>query len=133
MCSRLGLTLQAEKACNCRGSPAAFIGSNGAGWEGTAILQHGSVVTFGCLQFVFSIVDHVSSITKDSTIEANIKSESISTILKENFNTSILRPANKSATTPSGSQGQGQTLSLLYAAISIYTLIVSMFVTTKLT
>ena len=61
------------------------------------------MVTFGCLQFVFSIVDHVSSITKDSTIEANIKSESISTILKENFNTSILRPASKSATTPSGS------------------------------
>lgn len=28
-----------------------------AGWEGTAILNHGSLIRFGCITFVFSIVD----------------------------------------------------------------------------
>lgn len=28
-----------------------------AGWEGSAVLNHGSLLRFGCVSFVFSIVD----------------------------------------------------------------------------
>jgi len=37
-----------------------LIGGSGAGWEGTALLNHGSYIKFGCLQFVFSITDFAS-------------------------------------------------------------------------
>ncbi|XP_052238468.1 PHD finger protein 12-like isoform X2 [Dreissena polymorpha] len=47
--------------CNCKGSSSSMIGGSGAGWEGTAILHHGSYIKLGCLQFVFSIVDHAGS------------------------------------------------------------------------
>ena len=30
---------------------------NEEGWEGSAIIDHGSTVTFGCLEFIFSTVD----------------------------------------------------------------------------
>ncbi|CAL1529906.1 unnamed protein product [Lymnaea stagnalis] len=48
----------ASKACSCKGSSSSLIGGSGAGWEGTALLHHGSYIKVGCLQFVFSIVDH---------------------------------------------------------------------------
>jgi hypothetical protein len=38
-----------------------LIGGSGAGWEGTALLNHGSYIKFGCLQFVFSITDFASA------------------------------------------------------------------------
>ncbi|XP_022096295.1 PHD finger protein 12-like isoform X2 [Acanthaster planci] len=47
-----------KKPCSCKVSSSCLIGGNGAGWEGTAILHHGSYVKMGCLQFVFSITDH---------------------------------------------------------------------------
>lgn len=31
------------------------------GWEGSAILDHGSIVTFGCLNFVFCVVEEFTS------------------------------------------------------------------------
>ncbi|GFS14103.1 PHD finger protein 12, partial [Elysia marginata] len=46
------------KPCSCRASSSTLIGGSGAGWEGTALLHHGSYIKVGCLQFVFSIVDH---------------------------------------------------------------------------
>lgn len=39
-----------RRTCGCRASP---IGA--AGWEGTALLHHGSLIKLGCLQFVFSV------------------------------------------------------------------------------
>jgi hypothetical protein len=33
-----------------------------AGWEGTAILHHGSLLKFGCVSFVFSVADYDSGI-----------------------------------------------------------------------
>ncbi|KAH9502835.1 PHD finger protein 12 [Bulinus truncatus] len=48
----------ALKPCNCKVSSSSLIGGSGAGWEGTALLHHGSYIKVGCLQFVFSIVDH---------------------------------------------------------------------------
>ena len=52
-----------KKPCNCKGSSSSLIGGSGAGWEGTALLHHGSYIKVGCLQFVFSIVDHATSVT----------------------------------------------------------------------
>lgn len=45
------------KACSCKASSSSLIGGSGAGWEGTALLHHGSYIKLGCLQFVFSITE----------------------------------------------------------------------------
>ena len=45
------------RACGCKASSLSLVGGGGAGWEGTAVLHHGSYIRVGCLQFVFSIVD----------------------------------------------------------------------------
>ncbi|XP_038062063.1 PHD finger protein 12-like [Patiria miniata] len=47
-----------KRPCSCKVSSSTLIGGSGAGWEGTAILHHGSYVKMGCLQFVFSLTDH---------------------------------------------------------------------------
>ncbi|XP_008423413.1 PHD finger protein 12 [Poecilia reticulata] len=44
-------------ACSCKVSGSSLIGGSGAGWEGTALLHHGSYIKLGCLQFVFSITE----------------------------------------------------------------------------
>lgn len=31
-----------------------------SGWEGTALLQHGHLLKFGCLAFVFSVAEYDS-------------------------------------------------------------------------
>lgn len=41
--------------CKCHGNPQLM-----KGWEGSAILSHGSLVRFGCLAFVFSIIDEIN-------------------------------------------------------------------------
>ncbi|XP_065054954.1 PHD finger protein 12-like [Rhopilema esculentum] len=43
--------------CGCRTSGSSLIGGSGAGWEGTAVLHHGSFIKFGCLHFVFSVAE----------------------------------------------------------------------------
>lgn len=52
---------QDHKPCNCKVSSSSLIGGSGAGWEGTALLHHGSYVKLGCLQFVFSIIDQAAA------------------------------------------------------------------------
>ncbi|KAJ8403914.1 hypothetical protein AAFF_G00347820 [Aldrovandia affinis] len=37
----------------------------GAGWEGTALLRHGSYIKLGCLQFVFSVAEFAGKPPKD--------------------------------------------------------------------
>lgn len=49
-----------QKPCNCKTSSSSLIGGSGAGWEGTALLHHGSYIKCGCLQFVFSITEYGS-------------------------------------------------------------------------
>nr|XP_033777581.1 PHD finger protein 12 isoform X2 [Geotrypetes seraphini] len=44
-----------HRPCSCKASSSSLIGGSGAGWEGTALLHHGSYIKLGCLQFVFSI------------------------------------------------------------------------------
>lgn len=56
-----GKANEMKKPCNCKASSSSLIGGSGAGWEGTALLHHGSYIKVGCLQFVFSIVDHATS------------------------------------------------------------------------
>ncbi|RWS12711.1 hypothetical protein B4U79_11049 [Dinothrombium tinctorium] len=46
------------KPCGCKASCSMLIGSSGAGWEGPAVLHHGSHIKIGCLQFVFSITNY---------------------------------------------------------------------------
>ncbi|KAK7087616.1 PHD finger protein 12-like [Littorina saxatilis] len=48
------------RPCSCKANSFMMGGGSGAGWEGTAILHHGSYIRVGCLQFVFSIVDQAS-------------------------------------------------------------------------
>lgn len=51
--------------CNCKNSGSSLIGGNGAGWEGTALLHHGSHVKLGCLQFIFSITEFANKLLKE--------------------------------------------------------------------
>ncbi|XP_022781458.1 PHD finger protein 12-like [Stylophora pistillata] len=54
------------KACNCTTSSSNLIGGSGAGWEGTALLHHGSYIKLGCAQFVFSITSHATKLPSTS-------------------------------------------------------------------
>ncbi|TSM28202.1 PHD finger protein 12 [Bagarius yarrelli] len=51
--------------CGCKASGSSLIGGSGAGWEGTALLHHGSHVKLGCLQFVFSITEFANKQPKE--------------------------------------------------------------------
>uniref|UniRef100_A0A8D3CZQ5 PHD finger protein 12 n=1 Tax=Scophthalmus maximus TaxID=52904 RepID=A0A8D3CZQ5_SCOMX len=54
-----------EQPCTCKASSSSLIGGSGAGWEGTALLHHGSYIKLGCLQFVFSITEFASKQPKE--------------------------------------------------------------------
>ncbi|XP_064892978.1 PHD finger protein 12 isoform X2 [Columba livia] len=58
---------QHQKPCNCKASSSSLIGGSGAGWEGTALLHHGSYIKLGCLQFVFSITEFATKQPKGDT------------------------------------------------------------------
>lgn len=58
---------QSQKPCNCKASSSSLIGGSGAGWEGTALLHHGSYIKLGCLQFVFSITEFATKQPKGDT------------------------------------------------------------------
>lgn len=49
-----------EDGAECQCGAAPHVGELGEGWEGTAVLNHGSLVRFGCATFVFSIVECAS-------------------------------------------------------------------------
>lgn len=53
------------QVCGCKASSSSLIGGGGAGWEGTALLHHGSYVKLGCLQFVFSVTEFASKAPKE--------------------------------------------------------------------
>uniref|UniRef100_A0A1A8DI11 PHD finger protein 12 n=1 Tax=Nothobranchius kadleci TaxID=1051664 RepID=A0A1A8DI11_NOTKA len=57
----------AEPSCSCKASSSRLIGGSGAGWEGTALLHHGSYIKLGCLQFVFSITEFASGQSKEES------------------------------------------------------------------
>ena len=55
-------------ACSCKASSSSLIGGSGAGWEGTALLHHGSYIKLGCLQFVFSIAEFAVKRPKEEEV-----------------------------------------------------------------
>uniref|UniRef100_A0A673N6R6 PHD finger protein 12 n=1 Tax=Sinocyclocheilus rhinocerous TaxID=307959 RepID=A0A673N6R6_9TELE len=58
--------------CNCKNSGSSLIGGSGAGWEGTALLHHGSHVKLGCLQFIFSITEFANKPLKEELTICNL-------------------------------------------------------------
>uniref|UniRef100_A0A3B3ZRG5 PHD finger protein 12 n=1 Tax=Periophthalmus magnuspinnatus TaxID=409849 RepID=A0A3B3ZRG5_9GOBI len=58
------------QVCGCRSSSSSLIGGGGAGWEGTALLHHGSYVKLGCLQFVFSVTEFATKTPKEEQTSA---------------------------------------------------------------
>lgn len=46
-----------EHSCKCMGKRKNSNDNFEEGWEGTALIDHGSILSFGCLTFVFSTVD----------------------------------------------------------------------------
>ncbi|KAB1265032.1 PHD finger protein 12 [Camelus dromedarius] len=63
-----------RRPCNCKASSSSLIGGSGAGWEGTALLHHGSYIKLGCLQFVFSITEFA---TKQPKGEAGLLQDGV--------------------------------------------------------
>nr|AAH91438.1 Phf12 protein [Rattus norvegicus] len=63
-----------RRPCNCKASSSSLIGGSGAGWEGTALLHHGSYIKLGCLQFVFSITEFA---TKQPKGDANLLQDGV--------------------------------------------------------
>ncbi|XP_013878339.1 PHD finger protein 12 [Austrofundulus limnaeus] len=57
-----------QRSCSCKASGSRLIGGSGAGWEGTALLHHGSCIKLGCLQFVFSITEFASERPKEEHV-----------------------------------------------------------------
>lgn len=47
------MSAEEPPVCKCKGRHPMI-----AGWEGTALLQHGNLLKFGCLSFVFSVVSN---------------------------------------------------------------------------
>ncbi|XP_068678746.1 PHD finger protein 12-like isoform X2 [Montipora foliosa] len=76
----VGLGVQnIAKACNCTTSSSNLIGGSGAGWEGTALLHHGSYIKLGCAQFVFSITSHATKLpSSGKTSNTNDKKPTVS-------------------------------------------------------
>uniref|UniRef100_A0A8C7WWM9 PHD finger protein 12 n=1 Tax=Oryzias sinensis TaxID=183150 RepID=A0A8C7WWM9_9TELE len=60
--------------CGCKSSSSSLIGGSGAGWEGTALLHHGSYIKLGCLQFVFSIAEFASKLPKEEPAASSTSS-----------------------------------------------------------
>lgn len=60
MDSRMCAVDSDRSECQCGAAPSWLGGDLQAGWEGTAVLNHGSLLRFGCITFVFSIVDCAS-------------------------------------------------------------------------
>lgn len=53
-CKMIAIDCVDRMECSCMGKNFEEIKG---GWEGTAVLNHGSLLRFGCISFVFSIVD----------------------------------------------------------------------------
>lgn len=73
---------QDSRKCSCRTSSSSLIGGSGAGWEGTALLNHGSYIKFGCLQFVFSITDFASAAAVAAAAAASASASVVSSSVK---------------------------------------------------
>lgn len=91
-----------ELLCSCKASSSSLIGGSGAGWEGTALLHHGSYIKLGCLQFVFSITEFASKQPKEEQITTPTAS-CTSTTTSTNPTTTFTPPPPNTATVSSPS------------------------------
>ncbi|XP_010775928.1 PHD finger protein 12-like [Notothenia coriiceps] len=93
-----------ELSCSCKASSSSLIGGSGAGWEGTALLHHGSYIKLGCLQFLFSITEFASKQPKEEqTPPAASFTSSSSTITPTSSTTTFTPPPPNTATVSSPS------------------------------
>ncbi|KAK7882710.1 hypothetical protein WMY93_028884 [Mugilogobius chulae] len=86
------------QVCGCRSSSSSLIGGGGAGWEGTALLHHGSYVKLGCLQFVFSVTEFASKAPKEEEQQQQQQGVSMTTAAAA-ANQSV-PPASASSSSP---------------------------------
>ncbi|XP_060902069.1 PHD finger protein 12 isoform X1 [Labrus mixtus] len=92
-----------EPSCSCKASSSSLIGGSGAGWEGTALLHHGSYIKLGCLQFVFSITEYASKQPKEeqnATPAATFTSTTYITNATSSSSSSTTSTAPSSTPTP---------------------------------
>ncbi|XP_077466724.1 PHD finger protein 12 isoform X4 [Stigmatopora argus] len=89
-----------EQICSCKTSSSSMIGGSGAGWEGTAMLHHGSYLKLGCLQFVFSITEFAGKQPKE---EDNVMPNTCCSSTFSLTHTAILPPTRNTATASSPS------------------------------
>nr|XP_020442114.1 PHD finger protein 12 isoform X2 [Monopterus albus] len=96
-----------ELSCTCKASSSSLIGGSGAGWEGTALLHHGSYIKLGCLQFVFSITEFSSKHPKEertaTLATSSISSSSAASTTTSTAPTSTPPPPSNTATVSSTS------------------------------
>lgn len=94
-----------ELSCSCKTSSSSLIGGSGAGWEGTALLHHGSYIKLGCLQFVFSITEFASKQPKEeqTTVLAVSTTTTTSSSSSVASNTTSTTPPPNTATASSPS------------------------------
>uniref|UniRef100_A0AAQ4RTI9 PHD finger protein 12 n=1 Tax=Gasterosteus aculeatus aculeatus TaxID=481459 RepID=A0AAQ4RTI9_GASAC len=85
-----------ELSCSCKTSSSSLIGGSGAGWEGTALLHHGSYIKLGCLQFVFSITEFASKQPKEE--QTTVLAVSTTTTTTTSSSSSVA--SNTTSTTP---------------------------------
>ncbi|XP_061637549.1 PHD finger protein 12 [Phyllopteryx taeniolatus] len=99
-----------EQLCSCKASSSSLIGGSGAGWEGTAMLHHGSYIKLGCLQFVFSIAEFASKQPKEedsATAAASCTGSSASSLTHA---TMLAPPRNTAAACSPSSQDEMETV-----------------------
>uniref|UniRef100_A0A8C5DXQ8 PHD finger protein 12 n=1 Tax=Gouania willdenowi TaxID=441366 RepID=A0A8C5DXQ8_GOUWI len=98
-----------QQTCSCKASSSSLIKGSGAGWEGTALLHHGSYIKLGCLQFVFSITEFASKQPKEEQVTTAIPSagcppsSSMSSTIPTSSSTSSVTPPPSTATVSSPS------------------------------
>nr|XP_054749312.1 PHD finger protein 12-like [Lytechinus pictus] len=88
--------------CACRGGSSVLQGDSKAGWEGSALLHHGSFIKIGCLSFVFSITENVTrtiqtpkasstSLCQDNKKSVVVNSSSTSIPARKTFPQTLVR------------------------------------------
>lgn len=98
-----------ELSCSCKASSSSLIGGSGAGWEGTALLHHGSYIKLGCLQFVFSITEFASKQPKEEQVALAPSSSAASTNTVVSISTT---PPSTAAVSSPSSQDEADTETL---------------------
>lgn len=96
-------------SCGCKASGSSLISGSGAGWEGTALLHHGSYIKLGCLQFVFSVAEYASKQPKEEQTATPASSGPSSTTGTATSTATTASLSNSSTTTLSSTTSTAST------------------------